>query len=316
MQDRRQGATFGTIAKKYFSTWSTGGRRLTSSEQHQRLDSLTEHLPKDVIAGIRLALPEIRTYTSARDRAASIEKALDQGATFEKVVKKYFTKSPKGDLLYPSEQLKRLNSLAKHLPGNVIEGIRLALSTLPHARKPTVSKPKAPPSRKAPKQTIHTGNRDSLAGHLLPENEILGIQTALPHAKTPTPSKPKAPASSALPTIPAPLKPSSAKPTTHAGKRKAPVSTASKPKSRSARPTHRNVKVSPGRLGIDLCELDDGRVAVWRVHSWSPLSGFISRGNILVAIDGVRVGRHQLAAVKGLLTTRDTCMHLSFLGMY
>ena len=101
-----------------------------------------------------------------------------------------------------------------------------------------------------------------------------------------------------------------------AGKRKAPVSTASKPKSRSARPTHRTVRVSPGTLGIDLCELDDGRVAVWRVHSWSPLSGFISRGNILVAIDGVRVGRHQLAAVKGLLTTRDTGMHLSFLGMY
>ena len=95
MQDRRQGATFETIAKKYFSTWSIGGKnRPSSSQQHQRLESLTEHLPKDVIAGIRKVLPETRTYTSARDRAASIEKALDQGATFEKVVKKYFTKSP------------------------------------------------------------------------------------------------------------------------------------------------------------------------------------------------------------------------------
>ena len=165
------------------------------------------------------------------------------------------------------------------------------------ALTPTASKRKATTKRKAPKSTA---SKPEAAGHLLPENEILGVQTALPHAKTPTPSKPKVPASSALPTIPAPLKPSSAKPT---------------PKSRSAHTTPRIVRVPPGILGIELRELNDGRVVVWRVHSCSPLSRYISRGDILVAINDDQVGPHKIADVGRILATRgDTYMFLSFLS--
>jgi hypothetical protein len=135
MTDHRQGAPFVTVVEKYFSKWSTGGR-LSSSQQYDRLTSLenTGLLPEDVVKGIQRELPEIRSYISASDRAASIMEDHGQKAPFEDIVKDHFTESTGGDPLKPYKQHERLDSLAEHLPDNVIEGIRLALPEIGTSR--------------------------------------------------------------------------------------------------------------------------------------------------------------------------------------
>jgi len=153
--DLERDASIEEVAKKHISTFSTG-TSLSPSQQHERLDSLTGLLPKKVIKGIRKVLPEARTFTSASDRATSIMEDHGQKAPFADIVKDHFTESTRGDPLTPSQQHKRLDSLAKHLPQNVIKGIR---RELPEIRSYAANAAKAAKAAKInySGQTIYLG---------------------------------------------------------------------------------------------------------------------------------------------------------------
>ena len=70
------------------------------------------------------------------------------------------------------------------------------------------------------------------------------------------------------------------------------------------------MRVTSGKLGIDIYKDEQGRAVVHRVPSWSPLSRFIFPGEVIVAVDGVPADCDGIFAA---ITTRqgsDRNLHL------
>ena len=70
------------------------------------------------------------------------------------------------------------------------------------------------------------------------------------------------------------------------------------------------MRVTSGKLGIDIYKDEQGRAVLHRVPSWSPLSRFIFPGEVIVAVDGVPADCDGIFAA---ITTRqgsDRNLHL------